>query len=84
MNFSAVRAFLESWGLGFDTPDGDSSTIPYPAVFNRMKKEANRIGGDELSVFVSRVTDTTDSQTYLSADCWEEIRAAYNQHYSHG
>lgn len=81
MNFSAVRAFLESWGLSFDTPDGESSTIPYPAIYTRMQKEAKKVGGEELSNFVSRVTDTTDSQTYLSADCWEEIRAAYNLHY---
>lgn len=81
MNFSGVRAFLESWGLGFDTPDGESSTIPYPPVYHRMQSEAKKVGGEELSRFISRVTDTTDSQTYLSADSWDEIRSAYNQHY---
>lgn len=81
MNFSAVRAFLESWGLGFDTPDGESSTIPYPAVYHRMQREAKKVGGEELSEFVSRITDTTDSQTYICFDSWDEMREFYNNHF---
>lgn len=72
-----VKEFLESWGLHFDTPTGDSSDIPYPWVYVRMKDDALKIGGDKLSKFVSRITDTTDSCTYLTPTSWEEVSAAW-------
>lgn len=81
MNFSGVKAFLESWGLGFDTPDGESSNIPYPAVYHRMQVDAKSVGGEELSNVISRMTDTTDSQTYLTAEDWDEIEEAYDELY---
>lgn len=82
MEFKDVRAFLESWGLTFDTPDEDSSNIPYPAVYNRMCDDAIKVGGDELRKFISRITDTTDGETYLCTDNigedgWHEIEIAW-------
>jgi hypothetical protein len=80
--FKQVREFLESWGLSYDTPDGDSSTIPYPAVYERMCDDAIKVGGQELRTFIGRMTDTTDSQTYLCTDNvgeagWHEIEIAW-------
>jgi hypothetical protein len=79
-NFTAenVKEFLESWGLHFDTHDGESSNIPYPQVYSRMKTDAGDVGGDKLSKFVSRITDTTDGQTYLNPTSWDEVSEAWN------
>lgn len=80
MSFTAdnVREFLESWGLHFDTPDGDSSNIPYPQVYERMRRDAGDVGGIELQRFVSRITDTTDGETYLTVESWEELAEAWD------
>jgi hypothetical protein len=75
--FQDVKLFLESWGLHFDTPDGDSNDIPYPQVFTRMMADAFEEGGKKLAHFVNNITDTTDSRTYLKANSWREIEAAW-------
>lgn len=78
-NFTSqnVQEFLESWGLHFDTPTGDSNDIPYPEVYVRMKLDASDVGGDKLSKFVSSITDTTDGRTYLTPTSWSEVTAAW-------
>lgn len=79
LNFDAVKNFLESWGMGFDTPDGDSSTLPYPEVYIRLRNDAEMLDpSGELSKFVGRITDTTDSQTYLTLTSWDEIEEFWN------
>lgn len=81
INFDAVKLFLESWGMGFDTPDGDSSTLPYPAVYHRMKDDARMFDPSmELHDFIGRITDTTDSQTYLTLESWDEIEEYWNSY----
>jgi hypothetical protein len=79
MNFQAVKEFLESWGLHFDTPGGESSTVPYPAVYHRVRVDATQVGGEKLSKFVGRITDTTDGETYLAANSWKDIEEAWNK-----
>jgi hypothetical protein len=77
-----LQSFLESWGLSFDTPDGDSSNIPYPAVYQRMRDDATQVYGEHFSKFLGRITDTTDSETYLTPISWDEVKMAwedYNQ-----
>jgi len=78
MNFQQVREFLESWGLGFDTPTGDSSTIPYPSVYHRMRIDAEAQYGYELSKFISSITNTMESQTYLAYDNWAAVEIDWN------
>ena len=78
MQFQQVRDFLESWGLGFETPCGDSSTIPYPAVYARMQDDALKVGGKQLSKFISSITDTIESQTYLEYTDWDEIEIEWD------
>jgi len=73
MKFIAIRAFLTSWGLHFDTPDGSSNDIPYPQVYGRMQHQAFEMGGDELRRWISSHTDTTDGRTYLTVKSWEEL-----------
>jgi hypothetical protein len=75
--FENVKEFLTSWGLHFDTPDGESNDIPYPQVYERMKTDAGDVGGDKLQKFVSSITGTTDSRTYLVSDSWEELETAW-------
>ena len=75
--FDNVKEFLTSWGLHFDTPEGESNDIPYPQVYERMKTDAGDVGGDKLQKFVSSITDTTDGRTYLVPDNWEEIEEAW-------
>lgn len=77
MNFQDVKKFLESWGLHFDTPYGESNDIPYPQVYLRVRDDAIKVGGDKLSKFVGQITDTTDSRTYLTPSSWQEIEAAW-------
>jgi hypothetical protein len=76
-SFSNVKEFLTSWGLHFDTPNGDSNDIPYPQVYERMKEDAGDVGGDKLQQFVSSITDTTDSRTYLKPFSWKDIEEAW-------
>lgn len=78
LNFEEVKAFLESWGLHFDTPDGYSD-IPYPQVYERMKTDAGNVGGSQLQKFISCNTDTTDGRTYLCALSWEEVQEAWEK-----
>ena len=78
MDFSNVKEFLTSWGLHFDTPNGDSNDIPYPHVYERMRTDAGDVGGDKLQKFVSSITDTTDSRTYLTAYSWKEVEEAWD------
>jgi len=65
--------------MHFDTPDQESSNIPYPQVYERMKSDAREVGGEKLARFVSRITDTTDGQTYLTADSWSGITKLWNK-----
>lgn len=74
MDFSNVKEFLTSWGLHYDTPNGDSNDIPYPHVYERMRFDAGDVGGPELQMFVSSITDTTDGRTYLKPFNWDEIQ----------
>ncbi len=85
LNFHHVRKFLESWGMHFDTPDGESTTIPYPQVYERMRRDVINIPqvkviGEEKLVkkFISRITDTTDGETYLTPNNWQEVEEAWN------
>jgi len=78
MDFSDVKEFLTSWGLHFDTPNGDSNDIPYPQVYERMRADAGDVGGDKLQKFVSSITDTTDGRTYLKPFSWEEVEEAWD------
>lgn len=82
MTFDQFKEFLISWGLSFDTPDGDSSTIPYPAVFSRMMDDALARGGQKLTDFVNSITDTMDGQTYLLFPIWENIHEAWSKYFS--
>jgi hypothetical protein len=75
--FENVKEFLTSWGLHFDTPNGDSNDIPYPQVYERMREDAGDVGGVELQTFISSITDTTDSRTYLKPFSWDEIQKAW-------
>lgn len=72
--FENVKEFLTSWGLHFDTPNGDSNDIPYPQVYERMRVDAGDVGGVELQTFISSITDTTDGRTYLKPFNWDEIQ----------
>lgn len=76
--FTNVKEFLTSWGLHFDTPNGDSNDIPYPHVYERMKTDAGDVGGDKLQLFVSTITDTTDGRTYLKPMSWHEVEIRWN------
>lgn len=80
ITFDLVREFLESWGLGFDTPDGDSSNIPYPAVYHRMRDDARQVYGAKFSLFLGRITDTTDSETYLTPMSWVDVQTAWEDY----
>jgi hypothetical protein len=73
MNYKDAQNFLESWGLSFDTPGGESSTIPYPSVYLRMRDDATKVWGEKFSQFCGRITDTTDGETYLTFDSWTEF-----------
>jgi len=73
LSFTNIKAFLESWGLHYDTPDGESNEIPYPQVYTRMQLDAGNMGGSELQQFISHITDTTDGKTYLVPGDWDEI-----------
>jgi hypothetical protein len=42
-----------------------------------MKTDAGDVGGDKLQKFVSSITGTTDSRTYLVSDSWEELETAW-------
>lgn len=72
-----VQEFLTSWGLHFDTPDGDSTNIPYPQIYDRMQEDAGYDGGEKLKRFISSITDTTDGQTYLTVSDWNEMNDAW-------
>lgn len=82
MDFVSVKEFLTSWGLHFDTPNGDSNDIPYPQVYERMRVDAGDVGGDELQKFISTITDTTDSRTYLTVYNWEQAEEAWDNRLS--
>jgi hypothetical protein len=77
MDFANVKEFLTSWGLHYDTQNGDSNDIPYPQVYDRMKVDAGDVGGDRLQQFVSSITDTTDSRTYLKPMSWQQVQDAW-------
>ena len=81
VTFEQVKEFLVSWGLHFDTPDGDSSNIPYPQVYLRMFQDVGNVfvGTDAVDVgmFVGISTDTTDGETYLFYS-WEELEEEWN------
>jgi len=79
MDFQDVRSFLESWGLHYDTPDGESNDIPYPQVYTRMRSDALKNGTFRLYDFLDRITDTTDGRTYLTPDSWEEVEEAWGE-----
>lgn len=66
MTFQDVQKFLKSWGLDPTT----ESNIPYPEVYTRMCNEAYEVGGDKLEAYISSITDTTDSQTYIALETW--------------
>ncbi len=76
--FVNVKEFLTSWGLHFDTPNGDSNDIPYPHVYERMRVDAGDVGGDKLQKFVSSITDTTDGRTYLKPFTWKEVEEVWD------
>lgn len=78
MTFEQVKAFFKSWGLQCD-PEGDY-TIPYPEVYSRMSEDAEKVGGELLRSFVCRQTDTTDGQTYLVEDSWDQLEDQWNSH----
>src|SRR5277367_4434963 len=83
ITFDQVKEFLESWGLSFDTPDGESSNIPYPAVYHRMRDDAQHVHGQDFSKFlgcITDTTDTTDSQTYLTPTSWDEVKQAWEEY----
>lgn len=75
--------------MHFDTPDGESTNIPYPQVYERMRADVINIPQIKLDVevnlikkFISRITDTTDGETYLTCHTWPEIEDAWNTHLS--
>lgn len=73
ITFDNLKEFLTSWGLHFDTPDGESNDIPYPQVYERMKTDAGDVGGPRMQQFISRITNTTDSRTYISYENWYQV-----------
>ena len=78
IEFQQVRDFLTSWGMHFDTPEKDSTTIPYPQVYGRMRADVGNVWASPVDIremlrFISRITDTTDGQTYLVVDSWDEM-----------
>ena len=78
LTFQNVKDFLVSWGMHFDSRDGESTNIPYPQVYERMKEDAGDVGGSELQRFISRITDTTDGETYLVPESWDYIEEFWN------
>jgi hypothetical protein len=42
-----------------------------------MKVDAGDVGGDRLQQFVSSITDTTDSRTYLKPMSWQQVQDAW-------
>jgi hypothetical protein len=76
MNFSKVKEFLISWGLHYDTPNGDSNDIPYPQVYERMMMDTENVDEEGLDDFISSITDTTDGRTYLKPVSWKEVQKA--------
>jgi len=83
LQFQHVKDFLESWGLHFDTPDGESTNIPYPQVYERMRGDLRaHFKNNHVLVgrFISRITDTTDGETYLAANTWGEIERSWELH----
>jgi hypothetical protein len=77
LSFQTVSDFLESWGLHYDTPNGESSCIPYPQVYARMCQDASNTDL-ALREVISVVTNTTDGQTYLRADSYEQLEEIVN------
>jgi hypothetical protein len=77
LNATAVKLFLESWGMHYDTPTGDCTDIPYPQVYERMQSDALAIGGEKLSKFISSITDTIDGKTHLLPISWLEVDEAW-------
>lgn len=82
MNFDQAKAFLENWGLHFDTEGGYSTNIPYPQPYQKMRNDAVKIGGESFSKFVGSITDTTDGESYLALHDWKEIQVAWES-YNH-
>ena len=79
MTFQEVREFLTSWGMHFDTPEGESNDIPYPQVYIRMRDSAShRDPTGKLGRFISLSTDTTDSRTYLTFGSWDQMEESWN------
>lgn len=72
MNFHDVSSFFESWGLHFDSQDGDSTDIPYPQVYERMRLDAKSKDND-LYEFAGLICQTTDGRTYLNVCSIEEL-----------
>jgi hypothetical protein len=79
--FKAID-FLTSWGLHFETPEGESNDIPYPHVYLRMRADAEMSYGEEFSNFCGMVTETTDGRTYLTVSSWDELEEEYNKFYN--
>lgn len=74
MNNINVIQFLQSWGLHFDTLNGESSVVSYAQVYLPMLYDANKQGGKRLQKFISNITNTVEDQTYLEPDTAEEIQ----------
>lgn len=77
--FENVKEFLTSWGLHYDTPNGESNDIPYPQVYERMRVDASDVASDELLNFISSITDTTDGRTYLIPKTWVGVQTAWEK-----
>jgi hypothetical protein len=77
MNFDQVKTFIESWGL---TPENEWLTLPYPTVYQRMRDDATKQYGEKFSKFLGRITETTDSQSYLTDDSWESVEESWEEY----
>ena len=64
--------YLRSWGLHFDTEDGESSEIPYE-ILGRITSECD----PTLARNIIRATNTTDGNTYLRASSQSELEANF-------
>jgi hypothetical protein len=73
LNTTAVKLFLESWGLHYDTYNNLSNDIPYPQIYERMQNDALETGGKKLSDFIGAITITMDGRTRLTLLDWAEI-----------
>jgi hypothetical protein len=74
MIFEQVKEFFLSWGM--DVSDEWKNQIAY-ANYPKLRDDATRRYGSDFGKFVSRITETTDSQTYVCAYSWDVLETSW-------